>query len=163
VKGVKIGILGLTTVGITVWEKPEHITGLRFDQAVETAKTYVPKMKEEGATVIVALVHSGCHVEPADTRAEGVWVTDYTTWIDKGYADVPDQNFIIKLAEAVPEVDVILAGHAHVTIPQATINGVLIVEPYKWGRGVSKVTLNVGADGKVVEKNVFTTPIVSSG
>ncbi len=152
VNGVKVGILGLTTVGITVWEKAENIEGLRFDDAVETAKTYIPQLKAEGATVIVALSHSGTHVEPADTRAEGAWTTDYTTWVDKGYAYVPDQNFIIKLAEAVPEIDVIMAGHAHATIPEATINGVLIVEPGRWGNGVSKVTLNVDADGNVVEK-----------
>ncbi len=119
VEGVKVGILGLTTQGIPVWEKPENIAGLRFDSAVEVAKEYIPEMKEEGATVIIALAHSGCHVEPADTREEGAWETDHTTWVDKGYADVPDQNFIIKLAEAVPEIDVIMAGHAHVTIPQA--------------------------------------------
>jgi 2',3'-cyclic-nucleotide 2'-phosphodiesterase/3'-nucleotidase len=152
VNGVKVGVLGLTTVGVTVWEKPENIEGLRFDDAVEVAKTYIPQMMEEGATVIVALAHSGTHVEPADTREEGAWETDHTTWVDKGYADVPDQNFVIKLAEAVPEIDVILAGHAHATIPQAMINGVLIVEPYRWGRGVSKVTLTVGEDGKVIEK-----------
>jgi 2',3'-cyclic-nucleotide 2'-phosphodiesterase/3'-nucleotidase len=152
IKGVKVGILGLTTVGIPVWEKPEHIAGLRFDDAVETAKTYLPQMKAEGATIIIALAHSGTHVEPDDTRAEGAWTTDYTTWVDKGYADVPDQNFVIKLAEAVPEIDVILAGHAHATIPEAVINGVLIVEPYRWGGGVSKVTLKVDAEGQVIEK-----------
>jgi len=152
VDGVQVGILGLTTVGIPVWEKSENIAGLRFDDAVEIAQTYVPQMKEEGADVIIALAHSGTHVEPADTRAEGAWTTDYTTWVDKGYADVPDQNFIIKLAEAVPEIDVILAGHAHATIPESMINGVLIVEPSRWGQGVSKVTLKVDAEGNLVEK-----------
>jgi 2',3'-cyclic-nucleotide 2'-phosphodiesterase/3'-nucleotidase len=152
VKGVKVGVLGLTTQGIPVWEKPENIEGLSFDGAVELAKTYVPKMQADGATVIVALAHSGTHVEPADTRAEGAWMTDYTTWVDKGYADVPDQNFIIKLAEAVPEIDVILAGHAHSTIPQAMINGVLVVEPGRWGSGVSKVTLTLDANGQVSQK-----------
>lgn len=152
VKGVQVGILGLTTVGIPVWEKPEHIEGLRFDQAVETAQTYIPKMKEEGANVIVVLAHSGTHEEPADTREDNAWKTDYHDWVDKGYADVPDQNFIIKLSEAVPEIDVLLAGHAHALIPEAFINGVLIVEPYRWGRGVSKVTLQVDADGNVIEK-----------
>jgi 2',3'-cyclic-nucleotide 2'-phosphodiesterase/3'-nucleotidase len=152
VKGVQVGILGLTTVGVTVWEKPENIAGLRFDDAVEIAKTYVPQMKEEGATVIVALAHSGTHVQPADTREEGAWMTDPATWVDKGYADVPDQNFIIKLAEAVPEIDVILAGHAHAEIHQAMINGVLVAEPYRWGRGVSKVSLTIATDGTVAAK-----------
>jgi 2',3'-cyclic-nucleotide 2'-phosphodiesterase/3'-nucleotidase len=152
VNGVKVGILGLTTQGIPVWEKAENIEGLSFEDAVAVAKEYVPKMQEEGATVIVALAHSGTHVEPADTREEGAWETDHAAWVDKGYADVPDQNFIIKLAEAVPEIDVIMAGHAHATIPQATINGVLIVEPYKWGGGVSRVTLTVDENGAVTAK-----------
>ena len=152
VNGVTVGILGLTTQGVPVWEKAENIEGLSFDAAVAIAEEYVPKMQEEGATVIVALAHSGTHVEPANTREEGAWETDYTAWVDKGYADVPDQNFIIKLAEAVPEIDVIMAGHAHATIPQSTINGVLIVEPYKWGRGVSKVTLTVDENGAVTAK-----------
>jgi len=152
VRGVQVGILGLTTVGLPVWERPEHIAGLRFDDAVETARTYVPRMQQAGATVIVALCHSGPHVEPAEPQAEGAWQTDYRTWIDRGYADVPHQNFILKLAEAVPEIDVILAGHTHTTIPEARVNGVLIVEPDKWGRGVSKVTLTVGAEGRVVDK-----------
>ncbi len=52
----------------------------------------------------------------------------------------------------MPEIDVILAGHAHATIPQATINGVLIVEPYRWGRGVSKVALTVDENGAVTAK-----------
>lgn len=152
VKGVQVGLLGLTTVGIPLWERPEHIAGLRFDDAVETARAYVPRLRQAGATVIVALCHSGPHVEPDDTSREGAWQTDYHTWIDRGYADVPQQNFILKLAEAVPEIDVILAGHAHATIPEARVNGVLIVEPGRWGRGVSKVTLTVGAEGRVVDK-----------
>ncbi len=152
VNGVKVGILGLTTVGVTVWEKAENIKGLRFDDAVAIAQTYVPQMQDEGAQVIVALAHSGTHVQPADSREEGAWMTDTSTWVDKGYADVPDQNFIINLAEAVPEIDVIMAGHAHAEIPQGMINDVLLVEPYKWGRGVSKVTLSVDAAGNVVDK-----------
>lgn len=151
VNGVKVGILGLTTTGVPSWEKPENVAGLRFVDAVATAEQYVSKMKEAGAMVIVALVHCGPHLQPAEDSAAG-WMTDYRQWVDKGYGAVPRQNFVIPLAEKIPEIDVIVSGHTHLTIPQAFIRGVLLVEPYCWGRGVSKITLTVGRNGKVLAK-----------
>ncbi|MFQ6610304.1 MAG: bifunctional metallophosphatase/5'-nucleotidase, partial [Fidelibacterota bacterium] len=68
VKGVSVGILSLTTTGIPVWENPSNIIGLTFDDAVKTANYYVPKMKAEGADIIVALAHSGTHLEPENAR-----------------------------------------------------------------------------------------------
>ncbi len=152
VKGVKVGILGLTTLGIPVWENPDHIRGLRFDGVVETAKKYISRMEQEGAEVILALVHSGAHVEPENSRDPEAWLEPVESWVDKGYAHVPEQNFVIVLAEAVPEIDVIFSGHAHSVNPQAFINGVLVVEPGFWGRGVSKVTLTVSEDGQILSK-----------
>ncbi|NQU66703.1 MAG: 5'-nucleotidase C-terminal domain-containing protein [Candidatus Marinimicrobia bacterium] len=151
VKGVKVGILSLTTTGIPVWENPANIGGLQFNDAVETAIEYVPRMKAEGAEVIIALAHSGTHLEPENSRDAQSWMTPVSQWVDKGYADVPDQNFVIKLAESVPEIDVIMAGHAHSTIPQSFINGVLVVEPSYWGRGICKVTIMYDGD-KVTSK-----------
>lgn len=152
VKGIKIGILGLTTVGIPLWEKTEHIQGLRFENAVTIAKRVVPLMKAAGAAIIVALVHSGTHLSPSDTSKPDAWLSDYKNWVDKGYAKYPERNFVIKLAEAIPDISVIMAGHTHIVIPEALINGVLIVQPSFWGRGVSKVTLKVSSKGKILSK-----------
>ncbi|NOZ08784.1 MAG: bifunctional metallophosphatase/5'-nucleotidase [FCB group bacterium] len=153
VKGIKIGIIGLTTPGVPIWEKPENIEGLQFKDAVATAQQMVKELKQQGVQVIIALAHTGPHVEPLNSRDAGEWLTDYHSWVDKGYADLSDENFAIKLAEKVPEVDVILAGHAHSTIPMAMIDGTLLTEPYKWGRGISKVTLTINPAGKVIEKH----------
>ncbi len=153
VKGVRIGILGLTTPGVPIWEKPENIEGLEFQDAVVSAKQMVKEMQQKGAQVILALAHTGTHVEPADSQEKGAWLSDYHSWVDKGYATLSDQNFAIKLAEQIPEIDVILAGHAHSIIPMAMVNNVLITEPYKWGRGISKVVLTLSSGGHVVDKS----------
>jgi 2',3'-cyclic-nucleotide 2'-phosphodiesterase/3'-nucleotidase len=150
VKGVKVGILGLTTPGIPVWEAAEHIQGLEFQDAVETAKAVVPEMKRRGASVVVGLVHSGLHVEPKESGSAESWKTDYRSW--RGSSALEKHNFAIRLAEEVPGIDVILAGHAHSTIPEADIHGVLVVEPSYDGRGVSKVTLTVGQTGSVTKR-----------
>jgi 2',3'-cyclic-nucleotide 2'-phosphodiesterase/3'-nucleotidase len=160
VNGVKIGILGMTTPSIPNWEKPENIAGLRFDNPVETAKQYVPKMRAEGADVVVVLQHIGWDKLPKDTTKPENWLTDPSTWQDAG--SLPDENLTIELAQQVPGIDVILAGHSHLDVPKTVINGVLIMESSYWGRVLGKVTLQLQRNGdawQVVAKDSKTTSV----
>lgn len=145
VKGVKVGILGMTTPAIPNWEKPENIAGLRFDNPVETAKRYVPQMRAEGADVIVVTQHMGWGRVPQDTSKPENWLTDPATWQDSG--SLQDENLTIELAQQVPGIDVIMAGHSHLDVPKTVVNGVLIVEPSYWGRKLGKVTLQLQRSG----------------
>jgi len=153
VKGVNIGILGLTTVGIPAWEDPGNIRGLRFDDAVAVAREYIPRMREAGAAIIVALCHSGLH-ERLSERAASQNGREHGR--GRRHEDMSigaaRRNFVIPLAERVPEIDVIVAGHTHVCIAGMMLNGVLVVQPLFWGKGVSKVSLVVGRDGQVLLK-----------
>ena len=56
---IKVGILGLVTPGVRIWDKANVEGKLVFHDLVLTAQEYVPQMKAEGADVVVALVHSG--------------------------------------------------------------------------------------------------------
>jgi len=144
---MSIGVVGLTTPGILDWEKPQYIRDLRFDDVVAAARRAVVDLRKQGATVIVALCHSGLPKTPSFGKLKpDDWMTDYRSWKDKGD---PGQNFIITLAEQVSGIDAILAGHTHVMIPQTLINGVLVTQPWPWGRGVSKTVLTIGEDGGV--------------
>ena len=58
-KTIKIGLIGFLPPQIMTWDAT-HLTGkVNTRDIVETATAYVPKMKEEGADIIVALSHSG--------------------------------------------------------------------------------------------------------
>ncbi|WP_297481924.1 hypothetical protein [uncultured Photobacterium sp.] len=46
------------------------------------------------------------------------------------------------IARANPELVVIVVGHIHVKVDKAMTNGVIITEPYKYGRALSCVYLN---------------------
>ena len=145
VNGVKVGVLGLTTPAIPNWEKPENIAGLRWDNPVETAKQYVPKMKAAGADIVVISQHIGWDRVPGKPSDPNAWLADPSTWQPSG--SLPDENLTIEIAQQVPGVDVILAGHSHLDVPKTVINGVLIVEPSYWGRAMSKVTLQLQRSG----------------
>jgi 2',3'-cyclic-nucleotide 2'-phosphodiesterase/3'-nucleotidase len=160
VKGVKIGILGMTTPHIPNWEKAENIAGLRFDSPVETARQYVPKIRAEGADIVVVLQHVGWEKTPQDTSKPENWSSDPSTWPSTG--SPAGENTTVELAQQVPGIDVILAGHSHIDVPKSVINGVLIIESSYWGRVLGKVTLELQRSGdgwQVLAKDSKTIPV----
>jgi len=137
---IKVGVIGFVTPQIVVWDKA-HLEGkVIAKDIVDTAETYVPKMKEEGADIIVALAHSG---------------------IEAGGQFENMENAAYYLTE-VPGIDVILSGHAHRYFPDAsfeslpgvdlekgTINGVAAAMPGFWGNNLGVVDLEITqVDGK---------------
>ncbi|KQX52055.1 2', 3'-cyclic nucleotide 2'-phosphodiesterase [Paenibacillus sp. Root444D2] len=127
--GVRIGILGLTTPYIPNWENPDHIEGLRFEDALESAKKWVKFLKEnEQVDAVVVSYHGG--FERHLTTGEP---TEPLTGENQGY----------QLCMEVEGIDVLLTGHQHRSIAGAEINGVVIVQPGTAGVSLGKVELEL--------------------
>lgn len=132
-KPVTVGILGLVTPGVAIWDKANmdaaklHMTGI-----VEQARIEVPKLKAAGADVVIVSCHSG--------TTPGSSYGDALPW---------PENASTQLAEQVPDIDAILVGHAHVEIPQRYVTNtttgrqVLLSEPLYWGMRVTVMDLNL--------------------
>ncbi|MHA7210862.1 bifunctional metallophosphatase/5'-nucleotidase [Arthrobacter sp. MDT1-65] len=124
-KPINVGILGLTTPGSAIWDKNNVEGRLRFDDMVEQARKYVPEMRSAGADVVVVSSHSG----PSGTSSYG--------------AGLPVENASTLIAEQVPGIDAILAGHEHQEIPERFVTNkqtgeqVLLTEPKNWGMRLS--------------------------
>jgi len=100
-KTIKIGLIGFLPPQIMTWDAA-HLAGkVNTRDIVETAKAYVPKMREDGAELIIALSHSGI-------------AADQTTGAE---------NSSLQLA-AVEGVDVVLTGHQHLVFPGPDFDGV---------------------------------------
>src|SRR5262249_45380211 len=122
--GVRVAILGLVTPGVTTWERPENIPGLKFDDPVETAKKYLPQLREQADVVVVA-THSGPDRMPRSSDPAS-WLTDYKTW-PLG-ASLPGENEALQLAE-LEGVDAVLSGHTHTTIPKIIVGNAVVTQP----------------------------------
>ncbi|WP_422391295.1 bifunctional metallophosphatase/5'-nucleotidase [Arthrobacter sp. N1] len=124
-KPIKVGILGLTTPGSAIWDRNNVDGQLEFLDMVEQARKYVPEMKSAGADVVVVSSHSG----PSGTSSYG--------------GDLPIENASTLIAEQVPGIDAILAGHEHQEIPERFVTNrqtgeqVLLTEPKNWGMRLS--------------------------
>lgn len=124
-KPIQVGILGLTTPGVAIWDKNNVAGKLRFPGIVAQAREFVPRMRAAGADLIVLTSHSG---------------TSGTS----SYGDaLPIENASALVAKKVPGIDAILVGHAHTEIEERFVTNevtgekVLLTEPLKWGMRLS--------------------------
>ena len=59
VNGVKVGIVGLAYPNTALTTARKNVAGLQFDDPQNAAAKYIPKMREDGAQIIVVLSHYG--------------------------------------------------------------------------------------------------------
>ncbi len=129
---IKVGILGLVTPGVAIWDKANVSGKLNFNGLVEQAKVFVPELKKKGCDLVIVSAHSG-----ADTSSS------------YGDALPYPENASTLVAQQVPDIDAILVGHAHVEIPERYVTNeqtgkqVLLCEPYYWGMRLAVMNLTV--------------------
>ncbi|KLA00371.1 2',3'-cyclic-nucleotide 2'-phosphodiesterase [Bacillus wiedmannii] len=117
---VKIGVMGFVPPQVMNWDKANLEGKVKAKDIVETAKKMVPKMKAEGADVIVALAHSG---------------------VDKSGYNVGMENASYYLTE-VSGVDAVLMGHSHTEVKDV-FNGVPVVMPGVFGSNLGIIDMQL--------------------
>ncbi|MDO4679921.1 MAG: bifunctional UDP-sugar hydrolase/5'-nucleotidase [Aerococcus sp.] len=131
-QGVKVAILGLTTMYIPHWEEPEHIEGLHFESAVETAKRWVPYLKEQRqCDIIIVSYHGG-----------------FARYIETGerIEEETGENEAYDLATSGLPIDVLLTGHQHREIV-GRVDGIPVIQPGSKGMVLGRVDLTIEAKG----------------
>ncbi|GAB6098539.1 5'-nucleotidase C-terminal domain-containing protein [Halanaerocella petrolearia] len=126
IDGVKIAILGLTTPETAYKTHPKNVSDLEFKDPIRTAKGMVDLLqKKEAPDLIIALTHLGL--------SEG---SKYTTK---------------KLAQKIPEIDLIIDGHSHDKINNGKVikgTPIVMAEEYTKNLGVVNLTIK---DGRLVK------------
>lgn len=138
-QGVKIGIIGMDTPMTAEFAKgTDRIDGLTFTDPVQAVKTVIQQIHGQ-VDAIVLVAHMGIDNE---NQRPGTGVGD--------------------IARANPELAAIVAGHMHVKVDKEVINGVIVTEPDKYGRALSRIDLQFEQqNGKyvLINKDSYTYPI----
>ncbi|SLN39763.1 Trifunctional nucleotide phosphoesterase protein YfkN precursor [Pseudoruegeria aquimaris] len=149
---IKIGIIGFVPPQIMNWDR-RHLEGkVQARDIVETARAYIPEMKEQGADIIVALSHSGLGA----AEGEGL------------------ENASVALA-GVDGIDALVTGHQHLVFPGPAFAEVPLVDAEAgtiqgkpaamggfWGSHLGVIDLMLEIDGgewKVVTASSEARPI----
>ena len=136
---LKVGVIGFVPPQVMQWDQ-QHLKGRVLARDIpQTARLLIPRIKAEGADLVVAIAHSGFE------RGETVFFAE---------------NTVARLAE-VPDVTAILFGHSHgefpgrffnshakVDLAQGTINGVPATMPGFWGSHLGVIDLVLEKAGK---------------
>jgi len=98
---INVGLIGFVPPQVMTWDR-RHLEGnVSARDIVETAKAYVPQMKEQGADIIIALSHSG------------IGSADHTDGMEN--ASVP--------VAAIDGIDAVITGHSHLVFPSSVYDG----------------------------------------
>ncbi|MBQ8064244.1 MAG: bifunctional metallophosphatase/5'-nucleotidase [Prevotella sp.] len=120
--GIRIAVLGMLTPAIPNWLHQSLWSGMYFEDIVSCAKRWVKVLKEkEKADIIIGLFHSGWD--------GGITTDDYM------------EDATRKVAETLPEIDVIFFGHDHTERNTTLPNGVLCLDPSNNALNVAQATL----------------------
>lgn len=150
---IKIGLIGFVPPQIMNWDR-RHLEGkVQTRDILETARAWVPEMKEKGADIIIALSHSGI-----------------------GSAEETDgmENASVPLA-TVDGIDALMTGHSHLVFPsekyadfagvdaaQGTIHGKPATMGGFWGSHLGVIDLMLeksGNEWQVVTSSTETRAI----
>ena len=133
---IKIGVVGAVTPQIVQWDKANLDGKVITKDIVKSVEAQIPKMKEEGADIIIALSHSGIGDEKVVEMEE---------------------NAAYDLTK-VEGIDAIISGHNHLNFPgsftglpgvdteNGTINGVPVVMPGSWGNQLGVMDLTIAKE-----------------
>ena len=131
--GVKVAVLGMISPAIPNWLSPDHWSGMRFVDMVESARYWVKFIKtHEKPDLLVGMFHSGY---------EGGIVTD-------SYRE----NASAQVAREVPGFDIIFFGHDHQRHNSMDdVNGggkVLVLNPSNNAMAVAEAQVTMEWDGE---------------
>jgi 2',3'-cyclic-nucleotide 2'-phosphodiesterase/3'-nucleotidase len=124
--GIKVGFIGLATPETAYKALKANVENYEFRDPVETIKEWIPKVKDAGADIIIALTHLGA-------------------FQDK-------EGNISGEAAALSEVDgveAVISAHTHQSV-SGLVNGKPLVQAYYNGRSVAKLTFVFDENNKLV-------------
>ncbi len=124
--GVRVGIVGVCTPAVPVFEDAGLVRGLAFRSPLEAATAEAARLRAEGrCDVVVLLAHTGLERESANGRERG--------------GDTPNENWAWRLANEVPGVDAVIAGHTHTVVPALRAGRAVVTQAGKWGEQLGRI------------------------
>jgi len=145
VRGVQIGLIGVTTRDTAALTIAANVIGLTFAPLVPVITREATALRARGATVVIVLAHAGGRCTTLDDPED--------------LSSCDQMAEIVQVARQLPAglVDVIAAGHTHQAMAH-DVGGIAVVEAYLRGRSFSRVDLTVNRSTRTLAaKRIFPT------
>ena len=132
--GLRVGLTGVVTHHVNIWERPENLRGLTISEPVSAAAAALEELKQENVDITVCIYHGGFECD-LDT---GAALTDSDE--NQGYRICRELGF-----------DVLLTGHQHIPIAPRRVLGTYICQTPDKAKQFAKMKLTVSDSGIAME------------
>jgi 5'-nucleotidase / UDP-sugar diphosphatase len=136
--GLRVAFFGLATPETVYKSDPRNTAGLSFKDPISEAKQVVSELKGQ-YDVLVCVCHLGI--------------------------DASSEVTSVKVAEAVPQIDLVIDGHSHSSLAATTLandSGALVVSADSYGTSLGVAELLVGKDRKIVSRTARTITLATN-
>ncbi|MBU4348912.1 5'-nucleotidase C-terminal domain-containing protein [bacterium] len=130
-EGVKVGFVGLATPETAYKTLKANVVNYEFRDPVEVITEWVPKVKDAGADIIIALTHLGSFQDKEGN-------------ITGEAADLCE----------IDGVDAVISGHTHQRV-SGLVNNKPLVQAYYSGRSFAKLTFTFDENDRLVSAEPF--------
>jgi 5'-nucleotidase len=146
--GIKVAFVGAVTRDTPKVIVAKSIRGLRFIDEVDAFNALIPRLRTEGAQLLVAMMHEGASY---DGEAN-----------DPSYVCPGLRGRGVEIAKRLdPAYGIIISGHTHQAYT-CKINGRLLVQAGSFGGWVTESRLTVAANGTVLDAQAVNYPVLQS-
>jgi len=157
VKGVKVAIIGMTTADTPVYSFPDNVEGVKFLPVAPVMRKYVKEVREQGADLVIGLVHLGIPYNA-----------------DEGWQEIMDREArgetkdwrlnAMELVHEVPGLDLMFCGHiekGYYEPWEHPYHHTLMFQNYGHFTGLGHVTIELDVDTKTIAG--YTLPGLDNG
>ncbi len=125
--GLRVGLIGIVTDWVKLWETPENLTNFEISDPFEAARGAVEALQGQ-TDVLIGIYHGGLEKDPDTGKV----------------LSTTSENIACKLCEKLP-FDLLLTGHQHIAMANKTCNGVHVVQTPC--NAAAYVRITMGEDG----------------
>jgi len=121
--GLRVGLVGMVTDFVKIWEKPENIEGMHFVDPIESARKALNQLRDK-VDITMGIYHGGFERDLESNRL----LSDTR------------ENVACEICEEL-DFDILLTGHQHMTITGQYYSDTYIIQPPQQGQGYAYLEL----------------------
>lgn len=128
--GLRVGIVGIVTDYVNIWERPEHLSGISITDPFTAAAEALKALKGK-VDLTVGVYHGGFERDLSTGRV----------------LSATHENVAYRICSEL-DFDILLTGHQHMFVPAQTICGTFVVQPPDRGQKFWRVEASVCGEEK---------------
>lgn len=126
VQGVKLGVIGISTVETPKSTRPSNVAALRFIAPAPVVDAHARTLRARGADVVVVIAHAGA-------------------FCDRAAPDTCSGEIVDLASQVTEKVDAIVSGHTHSRVA-TRVKGIPIVQALSRGGAIGVIDLPLSGD-----------------